>query len=292
MIKGGSFVNPCSEDSFKGKKAFVTGAGTKRGMGRAIALRLASAGADVAILDKYAAPRSNFPGDEAWGGLSEEVEEIKALGVDGLAITADIASSSECSEAVARVLDRFKAIDLFVHAAAIRGPVNVPVVDYTEKDWKDQMDVNLTGSFFITKPVVQHMVKRGGPGKIILISSVAAKIGVEKNAAYAASKHGLLGFTKSLALELAPLLINVNSICPGHINTNLRDHWIEEQARLQGLSTEEFRKKAYAQMATTVPLGREGTPDDIADVAMFLLSKQADYMTGQGVNVSGGNYMS
>jgi meso-butanediol dehydrogenase / (S,S)-butanediol dehydrogenase / diacetyl reductase len=284
-------VSTCSDDFFKGKKALVTGAGTKRGMGRAIALRLAQAGADVGILDKYAAPPSLFPGDETWGGLEEEVKEIKALGVDGFAVTADIASSKECNEAVAKVLGRFKTLDLFVHAAAIRGPVNVPVVDYTEQDWNDQMNVNLTGTFFITKPVVQHMVKRGGPGKIILISSVAAKIGVEKNAAYAASKHGTLGFTKSLALELAPLKINVNSICPGHINTNLRDHWIEEQAKIQGISTDEFRTKAYAQMATTVPLGRPGTADDIADVAMFLLSKQADYMTGQGVNVSGGNYM-
>jgi meso-butanediol dehydrogenase / (S,S)-butanediol dehydrogenase / diacetyl reductase len=284
-------VSTCSDDFFKGKKALVTGAGTKRGMGRAIALRLARVGADVAILDKHAAPPSLFPGDETWGGLEEEVKEIKALGVDGFSVTADIASSRECNEAVAKVLDRFKTLDLFVHAAAIRGPVNVPVVDYTEQDWNDQMNVNLTGTFFITKPVVQHMVKRGGPGKIILISSVAAKIGVEKNAAYAASKHGTLGFTKSLALELAPLKINVNSICPGHINTNLRDHWIEEQAKIQGISTDEFRTKAYAQMATTVPLGRPGTADDIADVAMFLLSKQADYMTGQGVNVSGGNYM-
>jgi len=280
-----------TEELHKGKVAFITGAATKRGMGRAIALRLAAAGADVAVVDKYAAPRSLFAGDEEWRGLEEEVEEIKALGREGLALTADISSSQECNEAVRKILDKFGRIDIFVHCVGIRGPVNVPVIEYTEEDWKAVMDVNLSGTFFISKPVVQHMVERGVPGKIILISSAAAKMGLAGNAAYTASKWGVLGFTKSLALELAPYKINVNSICPGHINTNFRDKWIEEQAQIQGLTTEEFRARAYAEMAKTVPLGREGTAEDIADVAMFLVSKQADYMTGQGVNVTGGNCM-
>jgi NAD(P)-dependent dehydrogenase (short-subunit alcohol dehydrogenase family) len=277
-----------ADDYFKGKIAFVTGAATKRGMGRAIALRLAAAGANVAILDKYAKPWTNFPGDAGWGGLEEELEEIRAFGVEGLALSADVSSSADCKEATAKVLEKFARIDIFVHSAAIRGPVNVPVTDFSEEDWRAQMDVNLTGTFLISKPVVQHMVKRGGPGKIILISSLGAKMGAPGNAAYTASKWGVLGFTKSLALELAHLRINVNSICPGHINTDLRDNWIDEQAKIQGITPEEFRKKAYAQMASTVPLGREGTAEDVADVAMFLLSKQADYMTGQGINVSGG----
>jgi meso-butanediol dehydrogenase/(S,S)-butanediol dehydrogenase/diacetyl reductase len=277
-----------ADDYFKGKIAFVTGAATKRGMGRAIALRLAAAGANVAILDKYAKPWTNFPGDAGWGGLEEELEEIRAFGVEGLALPADVSSSADCKEATAKVLEKFARIDIFVHSAAIRGPVNVPVTDFSEEDWRAQMDVNLTGTFLISKPVVQHMVKRGGPGKIILISSLGAKMGAPGNAAYTASKWGVLGFTKSLALELAHLRINVNSICPGHINTDLRDNWIDEQAKIQGITPEEFRKKAYAQMASTVPLGREGTAEDVADVAMFLLSKQADYMTGQGINVSGG----
>lgn len=277
-----------ADDYFKGKVAFVTGAGTKRGMGRAIALRLAAAGANVAILDKFAVPRTNYPGDELWRGLDEEIEEIRSFGVEGLALTADVSSSSDCREATAMVLERFGRIDIFVHSAAIRGPVNVPVIDFSEEDWKAQIDVNLTGTFFISKPVVQHMVKRGGPGKIILVSSLGAKMGAPGNAAYTASKWGVLGFTKSLALELASLKINVNSICPGHINTDLRDNWIDEQARKEGITAAEFRKRAYAQMASTVPLGREGTAEDVADVAMFLLSPQADYMTGQGINVSGG----
>jgi meso-butanediol dehydrogenase/(S,S)-butanediol dehydrogenase/diacetyl reductase len=276
------------DEGIRGKKAFVTGAGTKMGMGRAIALRLAAAGADVAILDRYARPKTNYPGDAGWGGLDEELQEIKAHGVDGLALVADVSNSGDCKEATAAVLKKFGRIDLFVHSAAIRGPVNVPVVELSEEDWKAQMDVNLTGTFLISQPVVRHMVERGGPGKIILISSVGAKVGAPGNAAYTASKWGVLGFTKSLALELAALRINVNSLCPGHINTDLRDKWIDEQSTLLGITPEEFRKQAYAQMASTVPLGRAGTAEDIADVATFLLSKQADYMTGQGINVSGG----
>jgi len=277
-----------TDDGIRGKIAFVTGAATKMGMGRAIALRLAASGAHVAILDKYPKPKTNYPGDAGWGGLEEELKEIEALGVQGLVVTADVASSRDCKEATAKVLEKFGRIDLFVHSAAVRGPVNVPVADLSEEDWQDQMDVNLTGTFLISKPVVRHMISRGGPGKIILISSVGAKVGAPGNAGYTASKWGVLGYTKSLALELAPLRINVNSICPGHINTDLRDKWIDEQSKMQGISAEEFRKQAYAQMASTVPLGRAGTAEDIADVAMFLLSKQADYMTGQGINVSGG----
>jgi NAD(P)-dependent dehydrogenase (short-subunit alcohol dehydrogenase family) len=277
-----------ADDYFKGKIAFVTGAAAKMGMGRAIALRLAAAGANVAILDKHMKHTSNFPGSETWGGMEEELTEIKAFGVDGLAIAADVSSSADCRDATAKVLEKFGRIDLFVHSAAIRGPVNVPVIDLSDEDWRAQMDVNLTGTFYISQPVVQHMVKRGGPGKIILISSLGAKVGAPGNAAYTASKWGVLGFTKSLALELASLKINVNSICPGHINTDLRDNWIEEQAKKEGITPAEFRKKAYDQMGSTVPLGRYGTAEDVADLAMFLLSKQSDYMTGQGLNSDGG----
>ncbi len=142
------------DDGISGKIAFVTGAATKMGMGRAIALRLAGAGAHVAILDKYAKPKTNYPGDAGWGGLEEELKEIKAFGVEGLVIEADVASSNDCKEATAKVLEKFGKIDLFVHSAAIRGPVNVPVVDLSEEDWRAQMDVNLTGTF-------PHLAARG-----------------------------------------------------------------------------------------------------------------------------------
>ncbi len=277
---------------FSGKIAFVTGAASKRGMGHAIALRLAAGGADVAILDKYRAPRSLFAGDEDWRGLDEEVEEIKAIGREALALTADVSNSQEANESVEKVLKKFGRIDIFVHCAAIRGPVNVPVVDTTEEDWRRVIDVNLTGTFVISKRVAQHMIKRGGPGKMVLTSSVAGKIGVAGTVAYVASKWGILGFTQTLALELARYKINVNSVCPGHINTNIQDQWFEEQAQMEGISVDEFRKNWYAETAKTVPLGRYGIAEDIADVVLFLVSSQADYMTGQAINISGGKHMS
>jgi NAD(P)-dependent dehydrogenase (short-subunit alcohol dehydrogenase family) len=280
-----------SEMEHMGKAAFVTGAGSKRGMGHAIALRLAGQGANIIVVDKYAAPKSFFPGDEGWRGLHEEVEEIKALGREALALTADINNSKEANEGVEKALKKFGRIDLFVHCAAIRGPVDVPVVDLSEEDWRRVVDVNLNGVFIISKPIAQHMIKRGGGGKMVHIASVASKMGVGGSAAYAASKWGALGFTQSLALELAPYKINVNAVCPGFINTNLRDEWVKEQARIQGISTETMREKYFTEMTKHVPLGRHGTAEDIADVVMFLLSKQADYMTGQAINVSGGHYM-
>jgi NAD(P)-dependent dehydrogenase (short-subunit alcohol dehydrogenase family) len=279
-------------ESYKGKVALVTGAATKRGMGRAIALRLARAGADVSIIDKYASPSSNYPGDEGWRGLEEEIEEIKACGVNALSLTVDITKGNGCNEAVARVVEQLGKIDIFVHAAGIRGPVGVPVIDFTEEDWKEQIDVNLTGSFLISKPVARHMVGRGGPGKMILIGSVASKEGVAGGSGYAASKWGVLGLTKSLALEVARYKINVNAVCPGFINTNLRDTWIDEQAKAKGITAAEFREKWYAESAAAaVPLGYYGTAEEIADVVMFLVSKEADYMTGQAINVTGGACM-
>jgi NAD(P)-dependent dehydrogenase (short-subunit alcohol dehydrogenase family) len=277
---------------FGGKIALVTGAASKRGMGHAIALRLAVGGADVAILDKNPAPRSLFTGDEGWRGLEEVVEEIKGLDQEALALTADVSRSEEAIQAVEKVLKKFGRIDIFVHCAAIRGTVNIPVVDTTEEDWRKVIDVNLTGTFIISKQVARHMIKRGGPGKMVLLSSVAGKIGVAGTAPYVASKWGILGFTQSLALELARYKINVNSVCPGHIQTNIQDQWFEEQAKLLKITTDEFRTKWYGETEKTVPLGRYGAAEDVADVVMFLVSKQADYMTGQAINVSGGKHMS
>ena len=141
-------------DTVKGKVALVTGAAGKRGMGHTIALRLASEGANVAIVDKYATPRSLFPGDEGWGGLDKVVAEIESLHRKALAVVADVRSSQEVDAAVAKAIERFGKIDILVHCAAIRGPVTTPVIDLAEADWKKVLDVNLDGSFFIAKAVV------------------------------------------------------------------------------------------------------------------------------------------
>jgi len=269
----------------------VTGVATKRGMGHAIALRLAGEGADVVVLDKFAAPRSLFAGDEEWRGLEEEVEEIEALGRHALALTADISSKDETAQAIGTILEEFGRIDILVHCAAIRGTPNVDVADGDEDEWKTMFDVNLLGSFIVAKYVARHMIQRGGGGKIVLFASLAGREGVKGNAAYAASKWGVIGLTQSLAKELASHKINVNAVCPGMIITNLRDHWIEQEAKRAGVSTEEFRRTEYERAGKIVPIGRMGTPEDIADVVSFLVSEKSDYMTGQSFNVCGGILM-
>lgn len=277
-----------NHDGLRGKVALVTGATAKRGMGHAIALRLAGEGADVAVLDKVAAAPSLFPGDEAWRGLPEIVAAVEALGRRGLALTADIADAQQADAAVASVVHRLGKVDILVHCAAIRGTPNVDLAEGEPAEWRAIFDVNLLGAFQITQPVVRHQIARGEGGKIIHFASVAGRMGAKGNAAYAASKWGVIGLVQSLALEVAAHRINVNAVCPGMIVTNLRDRHIEAGARRQGVTPEQFRAAEYAAVSKAIPIGRMGSVDDIAGVVSFLASSASDYMTGQSLNVCGG----
>jgi NAD(P)-dependent dehydrogenase (short-subunit alcohol dehydrogenase family) len=274
--------------SLKGKVAMVTGAASKRGMGHAIALRLAKEGADVIVTDKFATPKSMFPGDENWGGLDAIVEEIKALGKKALAVTMDINVSKEIDATVTKVVKKFGKIDILIHAAAIRGPVGVPVVDLAEKDIRAVIDVDLVGSFLICKAVARGMIARGEGGKIVIFCSLAGTHGVPGSAAYSAAKYGTIGLTKSLALELAKYKINVNGINPGMIVTNLRDDSFQKMAEAEGTTWEEARKKDQGALANRIPWGRLGTPEEAADLAYFLVSDLSNYITGEVIALGGG----
>lgn len=274
--------------SLQGKTAFITGAGSKRGMGHAIALRLAREGADLVVTDKFNAPKSLFPGDENWGGLEEEVKEIKALGRSALAFTMDVANSQEIDKAVSGTIEKFGKIDILVHAGAIRGPVGVPVVDLPEKDIRSVIEIDLIGAFLITKAVAKTMVAANRGGKIVIFCSLAGTKGVPGSAAYGAAKYGTIGLTKSLALELAKYHINVNGINPGMFITNLRDDSFAKLAEAQGISWEEARQKDQGMLANHIPWGRLGTPEEIADLTYFLVSNQSDYMTGEVIALGGG----
>ncbi len=280
-----------SRECLDGKVALVTGAAGKRGMGHAVALRLARKGADVAVLDAVRAPRSLFAGDEDWRGLDEVVEEIEAKGRRGMALEADVASKEQIANAVAAVSETLGRIDILVHCAGMRGTPNIDVIDGDEEEWRRMFDVNLLGSFLIAKQVAAQMVRQGDGGKMVFIASLAGREGVRGNAAYAASKWGVIGLVQSLAKETASHRINVNAICPGMIVTNLRDHWIEAEADKAGTTSEEYRRLEYERGSKVVPLGRMGAPEDIADVALFLASTDSDYMTGQSLNVCGGLVM-
>jgi NAD(P)-dependent dehydrogenase (short-subunit alcohol dehydrogenase family) len=274
--------------SLEGKVAMVTGAASKRGMGHAVALRFAREGADVVVVDKFAAPKSLFPGDEKWGGLDAIVAEIEALGRKALAATMDVSIYKEIEEVVAKTLDKFGKIDILVHAAAIRGPVGVPIVDLSEKDIRTIIDIDLIGSFLICKAVAKNMIARGEQGKIVVICSGAGTKGVPGSAAYAAAKAGCISLTKSLALEMAKYHINVNGINPQMFVTNLRDESFARMAKAEGITWEEARKKDQDALSKMIPWGRLGTAEEIADLALFLVSDQSRYMTGEVLILGGG----
>jgi NAD(P)-dependent dehydrogenase (short-subunit alcohol dehydrogenase family) len=276
--------------SLEGKVAMVTGAGSKRGMGHAVAVRLAEEGADVIILDKYAAPKSIWPGDEGWGGLDEVAREIKALGKKALAIVADVSQSREVDEAVTRSLNEFGKIDILVHCGGIRGAMTTPIVQLSVAEWQEIVDINLTGSFLISRAVAKTMIPGGEGRKIVLLGSKAATQGYAGSSGYCASKHGILGLGRTLAAELAEYKINVNIINPGGFDTNLRDQEIIKRAKAQGISLAEAIEQESQKTGPgpRVPLGRLGRPEEIADLVFFLVSDQSAYITGEAIDIDGG----
>ncbi|HUT67759.1 MAG TPA: SDR family oxidoreductase, partial [Dehalococcoidales bacterium] len=253
-----------------------------------IALRLAGEGANVVIVDKYAAPGSLFPGDEGWGGLDAEVAEIEALGRKALAMTADISISKDVDSIAAKTMEKFGRIDILVHCAAIRGPVGLPAVELSEEDWRAIIDVNTTGSFLISKAVAKSMIARGEGGRIVILASQAGTHGVAGSVAYCASKYAVIGLVKTLALELGKYKINVNAINPGAIITNLRDEAFAKMSQAQGITWDEAREKDYQMMSANIPLGRLGTTDEISDLAYFLVSDMSTYITGETIGIGGG----
>ena len=271
-----------------GKVAMVTGAASKRGMGHAVAVRLAREGADVVVLDKFAAPKSIWPGDEGWGGLDEVVKEVKAQGREALAVVADVTSGKAVDEAVAKALKKFGKIDILVHCGGIRGSMTTPIIDLSEEEWRAIIDINLTGSFLISKAVAKTMIPNGEGKKIVLIGSKAATQGYAGSSGYCASKHGVLGMGRTLAAELAQYKINVNIINPGGFDTNLRDQEIIKRAKAQGISVEKAVEEELKKPGLRVPLGRLGKPEEIADLVFFLVSEQSAYITGKTIDIDGG----
>ncbi len=271
-----------------GKVAMVTGAASKRGMGHAVAVRLAREGADVVVLDKFAAPKSIWPGDEGWGGLDEVVKEVKAQGREALAVVADVTSSKAVDEAVAKALKKFGKIDILVHCGGIRGSMTTPIIDLSEEEWRAIIDINLTGSFLISKAVAKTMIPNGEGKKIVLIGSKAATQGYAGSSGYCASKHGVLGMGRTLAAELAQYKINVNIINPGGFDTNLRDQEIIKRAKAQGISVDKAVEEELKKPGLRVPLGRLGKPEEIADLVFFLVSEQSAYITGKTIDIDGG----
>lgn len=252
----------------KDKVAIVTGGG--QGLGQALCERLSKEGAKVVVAD------INLD------AAQQTASQLK----DAMAVKVDVCDYSQCEEMIGQVMDKYGKIDLLVSNAAIL--IAKAIDEFTSAEWKKVIDVNLVGYFNCAKAVAPVMIKQGY-GNIIQINSKSGKKGSFKNSAYAASKFGGIGLTQSLALELAPHNIRVNAICPG----NLLDSplWVnslyEQYARNQGITKEEVRQKYLNQ----VPLGRGCTYEDVANVMVFLASDSSSYMTGQALNVTGGQEM-
>ncbi len=252
---------------FDGKVALVTGAAS--GIGRAIAVRLAQEGCDVATVDIDLA------------GVQETAALVAKEGRKSYAAKVDVGEWEQVNSSVQDVLAKFSKIDFMYNNAGI---ISVGTIAETSiEDWKRCYRINADGVFYGCKAVVPHMEARGS-GRIINTASWFGKIGKASYGAYCSSKFAVIGITQTLAAELAPKGINVNAICPGTIvATRMRDE-ADKKSIEQGLKTAKERESA-------IPVGRVGLPEDIARVAVFLASEESSYMTGQSINVTGGLWM-
>ena len=274
--------------NLEGKVALVTGAGGQHGIGRAIAVRLACEGADVAVNDVTSNPHG---GSDFWRGVDSVVDEIENLGRRAISVIADVSDAQRVEAMVSETARRLGPIDILVNnAGSAAGPDRVPVVELEEDAWDTVQRVNVKGTFLCSRAVARLMLRHGRRGKIIIISSGAGKQGIARYAAYCASKFALIGFTQSLALELAPHGINVNAICPGLVETE-RITGIAAALASEGKSSEEYRARMFAERAKVIPLGRVAGGADVADTAAFLASGQSDYLTGLSIPVAGGAMM-
>ncbi len=274
--------------SLSGKVALVTGCSGERGIGRAIACRLAVDGADLVLTSSGVRLAINKP-TSGWGGLEAVAAEVRDTGQRALTVSLDVRSAGQIADAMDHTLKEFGRLDILVNnAAAPAGADRVPVVQLSEEAWDIVLDVNLKGAFLCAKAAANAMLGQKIRGRIINIGSDNSKVGQAKLAAYCASKFGLVGFTQALAIELAPAGITVNTICPGPVDTERVDHL---GRREDGTYDETRRAERIKQLAAAVPLGRLATPKDVADLTAFLASDDAEYITGQAINLVGGLIM-
>ena len=255
----------------EGKVTVVTGAG--QGIGAAIADRLAQEGAYLALCDvNFALVKKQ----------EKKVSQIR--GREAIAIQVDVADRSQVERMRDIVLERFHRMDILINNAGVCKVC--PIDELEEETWDRLMDVNLKGVYLCTRALIPGMIKQGN-GRIVNISSMAAKIGGRWMTAYSASKAGVISFTKSLAREIAPHRIIVNCVCPGIVSTGLWRACESNHARKLGMS----KDAVSSYYCSHIPLGRLCTAEDVANVVYFLVSPASSYMTGQALNVTGGQQM-
>lgn len=257
----------------KDRIALVTGAG--QGLGEALAGRLAREGARVAVVDVSAA------------AVERVAQSLEEGGAQALALRADVTNEEDVGEMTRRVVETWGGLDVLVANAGILRAHDI--LEFPLEDWRRVLEVNLTGYFLCAREAAKVMAQQRR-GTIIQINSKSGKKGSFRNSAYAASKFGGIGLTQSLALDLAPYGVRVNAVCPGNLldGSLWQESLYEQYAKKWGLSKEEVRRKYEEQ----VPLGRGCQYEDVANVVVFLASDDSSYMTGQAINVTGGQQMS
>jgi NAD(P)-dependent dehydrogenase (short-subunit alcohol dehydrogenase family) len=251
----------------QGRVALITGA--SRGIGRAIARGYAMEGAVIAITARTE------------GGLRSLAEEVQSAGGKALAIFADLLEAAAPTQVVRQVLEAFGTIDILVNNAGIGSSSSPrPVVDFDDEFWNKTLALNLTAPYKLSKAVLPTMLQKKW-GRVINIASINGKLPAIHGAAYTASKHGLLGLTRTLALEVARDGITVNAICPGTVKTEMNDRRLEYDAKRLGLPMAELESRL-------TPIGRRLEPEEIVPMALLLASEESAAISGQAFNVCGG----
>ena len=252
-----------------GKKAIVTGGAS--GLGKAIALKMAEAGCDVAI------------GDMNFEGAQEVAKQIKKMNVDSMAFKVDTSNEEEFSKKVDEVVEKFGKLDIMVNNAGIG--IMKPILDLTYAEINKLVDIDLKGVIYGTRAALRYMIPQKS-GKIINLSSVAAKMGSPGASVYAAAKNGVIALSNSLAREVAEFNININIICPGIIRTNM---WENQLELMTNNGDDALKNKVFNEFSSSqIPLKRPQEPEDIGHMVVFLASDLAKNITGQTINVDGG----
>ena len=261
---------------FVGRTIVVTGSGRDKGLGQAILRRFADEGAHCVV------------SDVAIDDAAEDVAaELRARGAKVATIACDVSDAAQCQALVGGAVAAFGGVDVFVNNAGI-GFMMKPLLDVVPEDWAKVIAVNLSGAFYCTQAAARAMIAGGKGGRIINIASQAAKTGFPHLPAYVSSKHGMVGLTRASAIELGAHKITVNAVCPNHVTTGLGAEQNAYFSKLLGFASVE----AYlANMAAKNPLGRPGLASDTAAACAWLAGDDAAYVTGEAINVSGGEEM-
>jgi NAD(P)-dependent dehydrogenase (short-subunit alcohol dehydrogenase family) len=276
----------------RGKVALITGAGRRKGLGEAMARRLVEEGCYVVITDIAHAKGAEMPAN-AVGTQSEmdavaaDIQRSSTNGGSCEAMALDVLEESQVRSVIAATVKRFGALDILVNNAGI-GYLMKPMTEMSIAEWDAVIGVNLRGAFLCTKYAAEQMIQQFGSGRkggrIVNIASQAAKSGFPFASAYCASKHGMVGLTRVAAIELGKYQITANAICPNHVTTGLGAWQNEYFSEALGLTLEQYMHA----MKSRIPAGRPGLPGDTAAACAWLCSDQAVYVTGESMNVSGG----